>query len=158
AARNSPRQRHANSSNGWSASPTNEPQVMRSHASDSHSPTAKNKRSPRARRPPSTPSSPPGSPKTLPKKRRPGPGSRNFNAPPPRSEQRAGCPLLEAPRVRERRILITDLELGALPARKRLFDATDHYDRADVVSRSTTAQSPHPRNQAPHPNTTSRGR
>jgi hypothetical protein len=40
----------------------------------------------RARRPPSTPSSPPGSLKTLQKTRRPGPGSRNFNAPPPRSE------------------------------------------------------------------------
>jgi hypothetical protein len=41
--------------------------------------------------------------------------------------------------VRERRILITDLELGALSAHKRLFDATDHYDRTDVsLSRPAT--------------------
>ena len=42
-----------------------------------------------------------------------------------------GAPLA-GPLVRERGILIADLDLGSLPARKRLFDATGHYNRPDV--------------------------
>jgi nitrilase len=40
--------------------------------------------------------------------------------------------VLAGPLVRERGILIADLDLGILPARKRLFDATGHYNRPDV--------------------------
>ena len=40
--------------------------------------------------------------------------------------------LLAGPLVRERGILIADLDLGSLPARKRLFDPTGHYNRPDV--------------------------
>jgi hypothetical protein len=39
---------------------------------------------------------------------------------------------LAGPLVRERGILIADLDLGSLPARKRLFDPTGHYNRPDV--------------------------
>jgi nitrilase len=40
--------------------------------------------------------------------------------------------ILAGPLVRERGILLADLELGSLPGRKRLFDATGHYNRPDV--------------------------
>ena len=40
--------------------------------------------------------------------------------------------VLAGPLVRERGILIADLDLDSLPARKRLFDATGHYNRPDV--------------------------
>jgi nitrilase len=40
--------------------------------------------------------------------------------------------VLAGPLVRERGILIADLDLNSLPARKRLFDATGHNNRADV--------------------------
>jgi nitrilase len=40
--------------------------------------------------------------------------------------------VLAGPLVRERGILFADLDLGSLPARKRLFDATGHYNRPDV--------------------------
>jgi nitrilase len=39
---------------------------------------------------------------------------------------------LAGPLVRERGILIADLDLSSLPARKRLFDPTGHYNRPDV--------------------------
>jgi hypothetical protein len=41
--------------------------------------------------------------------------------------------ILAGPLVRERGILLADLELGSLPGRKRLFDATGHYNRPDVL-------------------------
>jgi nitrilase len=40
--------------------------------------------------------------------------------------------VLAGPLVRERGILIADLELDSLTARKRLFDAVGHYNRPDV--------------------------
>lgn len=40
--------------------------------------------------------------------------------------------VLAGPLVRERGILVADLDLSSLPARKRLFDATGHYNRPDV--------------------------
>jgi predicted amidohydrolase len=40
--------------------------------------------------------------------------------------------VIGGPLVRERGILIADLDLGVLAARKRLFDATGHYNRPDV--------------------------
>jgi hypothetical protein len=71
---------------------------MRSHESDSHSPTAKNKRSPRARRPPSTPSSPPGSPRTL-QRDEPGPARETPTRHLP-DLNASGCPVLEGRRGR----------------------------------------------------------
>ena len=40
--------------------------------------------------------------------------------------------VLAGPLVRERGILVADLDLERLPGRKRLFDATGHYNRPDV--------------------------
>jgi nitrilase len=40
--------------------------------------------------------------------------------------------VVAGPLVRERGILIADLDLDSLPARKRLFDAAGHYNRPDV--------------------------
>lgn len=39
---------------------------------------------------------------------------------------------MAGPLVRERGILVADLELNTLVARKRLFDAVGHYNRPDV--------------------------
>lgn len=51
--------------------------------------------------------------------------------------------VLAGPLVRERGILTADLDLSALPARKRLFDATGHYSRPDVF-RLTVDDRPKP--------------
>jgi nitrilase len=51
--------------------------------------------------------------------------------------------VLAGPLVRERGILVADLDLGSLPARKRLFDATGHYSRSDVF-RLTVDDRPKP--------------
>jgi len=51
--------------------------------------------------------------------------------------------VLAGPLVRERGILTADLDLSALPARKRLFDATGHYNRPDVF-RLTVDDRPKP--------------
>jgi len=40
--------------------------------------------------------------------------------------------VMAGPLVRERGILIADLDLSTLPARKRLLDVTGHYSRPDV--------------------------
>jgi nitrilase len=40
--------------------------------------------------------------------------------------------VLAGPLVRERGMLVADLDLHALPARRRFFDATGHYARPDV--------------------------
>jgi nitrilase len=40
--------------------------------------------------------------------------------------------IMAGPLVRERGILIADLDLSTLPARKRLLDVTGHYSRPDV--------------------------
>jgi predicted amidohydrolase len=40
--------------------------------------------------------------------------------------------VVAGPLVRERGILVADLDLDSLPARKRLFDPTGHYNRSDV--------------------------
>jgi nitrilase len=40
--------------------------------------------------------------------------------------------VVAGPLVRERGILVADLDLDTLPARKRLFDPTGHYNRSDV--------------------------
>lgn len=42
--------------------------------------------------------------------------------------------VLAGPLIRERGILIADLDLGSLPVPKRLFDATGHYNRSDVFA------------------------
>jgi nitrilase len=51
--------------------------------------------------------------------------------------------VLAGPMVRERGILFADLDLASLPARKRLFDATGHYNRPDVF-RLTVDERPKP--------------
>jgi len=51
--------------------------------------------------------------------------------------------VLAGPLVRERGVLIADLDLDALPARKRLFDATGHYNRPDIF-RLTVDERPKP--------------
>ena len=51
--------------------------------------------------------------------------------------------VLAGPLVRERGILTAELDLGSLPARKRLFDATGHYSRPDVF-RLTVNDRPKP--------------
>jgi nitrilase len=51
--------------------------------------------------------------------------------------------VLAGPLVRERGILTADLDLGSLPARKRLFDPTGHYSRPDVF-RLTVDDRPKP--------------
>jgi nitrilase len=42
--------------------------------------------------------------------------------------------VLAGPLIRERGILIADLDLGSLLGRKRLFDAAGHYNRPDIFS------------------------
>lgn len=51
--------------------------------------------------------------------------------------------LLAGPLVRERGILVADLDLGSLLARKRLFDVAGHYSRPDVF-RLTVDDRPKP--------------
>jgi nitrilase len=51
--------------------------------------------------------------------------------------------ILAGPLVRERGMLVADLDLATLPARKRLFDATGHYNRPDVF-RLTVDDRPKP--------------
>jgi nitrilase len=51
--------------------------------------------------------------------------------------------VLEGPLVRERGMLITDVDLDSLLARKRWFDAAGHYNRPDVF-RLTVDERPKP--------------
>lgn len=51
--------------------------------------------------------------------------------------------VLEGPLVHERGMLITDMDLDSLLARKRWFDAAGHYNRPDVF-RLTVDQRPKP--------------
>ncbi len=69
--------------------------------------------------------------------------------------------VLAGPLVRERGILTAELDLGTIDARKRLFDATGHYNRPDVFrlevddrpkpAVTTRSGEPFDQHRLPHP-------